>query len=74
MMAAAQSSTLGTGHNLGLQGLDAPHCALEVHPRDVVQYSSRYLEHVCSTQASQPEAENVQTLEAVHTPADQVCQ
>lgn len=74
MMAVAQSSTLGTGNNLGLQGLDAPCCAMEVHPGDVVQYSSRYLEHVCSTHASQPEAEDVQTLEAMHTPADQVCQ
>lgn len=73
MMAAAQSCvTLSASPSLGSQGLDAPHCALEVHPGDVVQYSRQHLEHVCSTQASQPEADNLQTLEAVQTPADQV--
>ena len=61
------------------QGPNAPHCALEVHPGKVVQYSAHYLEQVCSKSGSQNGAADTQqapslSIEQVHGAASAVAQ
>ncbi|DBA77471.1 TPA: hypothetical protein ACH3X1_009295 [Trebouxia sp. C0004] len=51
------------------QGPNAPHCALEVHPGNMVQYNAHYLEQVCSNSGSQNGAADPQ--EASSISADQ---
>ncbi len=53
-----------------MQGPNAPYCALEVHPGNLVQYSTHYLEQVCSNSGSQNGAADPQ--EAAPISADQV--
>ena len=55
---------------IDVQGPNAPQCALEVHPGNMVQYSAHYLEQVCSKSGSQNGAADPQQAPSVS--ADQV--
>ena len=53
-----------------MQGPNAPHCALEVHPGNVVQYSAHYLQQVCSKSCLQDGVADPQQAPSLST--DQV--